>query len=348
MLLTVRDSNGNDLDGFPSAMGIVTRLACGRLKNEGLEVKALLHKAGLTEQQIDDPCSRLAVKDQIRFLDLAAEALKDECLGFHLAQTFDLRMSGLFYYVLASSETLGEALRRAARYSAIVNEGITLTLREGRDAGIGLRYAGIPRHSDRQQIEFSMVVIVRTCRQLTNRQLPVRHVSFAHRRSGESAKFKSFFGSDVVFGASTDEVAFSGSINETAVVSADPYLNEILITYCEQALADHSKKLSSFTSSVENTIAVLLPHGQARAGAIARKLGVSRRTLARRLSSEGLTFAGVLQRLKFDLARRHLADETLSISEIAWLLGYQDVSAFTNAFKRWTGKAPRTMRRDLH
>ena len=151
-----------------------------------------------------------------------------------------------------------------------------------------------------------------------------------------------------MFGASVDEIAFSRSINETAVVSADPYLNEILITYCEQALANRPRKLNSFTSSVENAIAVLLPHGQVRAGAIARKLGVSRRTLARRLSSEGLTFARVLQRLKFDLAKRHLDDETLSISEIAWLLGYQDVSAFTNAFKRWTGKAPRTMRRDLH
>jgi AraC-like DNA-binding protein len=344
----VHDSNGNDLDGFPSAMGIVTRLACGRLRNEGVDVKALLHKAGLTEQQIDDPCSRLAVKDQIRFLDLAAETLQDECLGFHLAQTFDLRMSGLFYYVLASSETLDEALRRAARYSAIVNEGITLTLREGRDVEISLRYAGVPRHSDRQQIEFSMVAIVRMCRQLTNRQLLARRVSFTHRRSGEPAEFKSFFGSDVVFGASADEIAFSRSINDMAVVSADPYLNEILVKYCEQALADRSRKRNSFESRVENAIAVLLPHGQARAGAIARKLGVSRRTLARRLSSEGLTFAGVLQRLKFDLAKRHLDDETLSISEIAWLLGYQDISAFTNAFKRWTGKAPRTMRRDFH
>jgi AraC-like DNA-binding protein len=52
----------------------------------------------------------------------------------------------------------------------------------------------------------------------------------------------------------------------------------------------------------------------------------------------------VLQRLKLDLAKRHLADETLSISEVSWLLGYQDVSAFTNAFKRWTGKAPTEVR----
>jgi AraC-like DNA-binding protein len=179
---------------------------------------------------------------------------------------------------------------------------------------------------------------------LTNRQLPTSRVSFTHRRSGETAEFKSFFGSDVVFGASADELAFSRSINEIALVSADPYLNGLLIKYCEQVLADRRLKRSSFGSSVENAITVLLPHGQARAGEVARKLGVSQRTLARRLSSEGLTFAGVLQGLKFDLAKRHLDDETLSISEIAWLLGYQDVSAFTNAFKRWTGMSPRATR----
>ena len=328
-------------------MGLVTRLACGRLKHEKVEVNTLLHRAGLTHQQIDDPCARVAVKDQIRFLDLAATTLKDECLGFHLAQKFDLRMSGFFYYVLASSETLGEALPRAARYSATVNEGITLKLRKGRDVVISLDYAGVPRHTDRHQIEFSMVTLVRICRQLTNRHLPAR-VSFTHRRSGdEIAEFKTFFGGDVVFGASADKLAFSGSIDQMAVVSADPYLNELLIRYFEQAIANRSGKRSLFGSDVENAIAVLLPHGQARAEEIAHKLGVSRRTLTRRLSLEGLTFAGVLQRLKFDLAKRHLDDETLSISEIAWLLGYQDVSAFTHAFKRWTGRAPRAMRQHL-
>ena len=67
---------------------------------------SLLRKAGLTQQQIDDNSTRLDVKSQIKFLDLAATALKDELLGFHLAQSFDLRLMGLLYYVLASSETL--------------------------------------------------------------------------------------------------------------------------------------------------------------------------------------------------------------------------------------------------
>ena len=322
----------------------MTRLACGRAEQEGIDVELLLRKAGLTQQQIDDNSTRLDAKSQIKFLDLAATALKDELLGFHLAQSCDLRLMGLLYYVLASSETLEEALLQGTRYSTIVNEGIVLKYREAGDVSIRLDYVGIPRHSDRHQIECTMVTLVRTFRQLVNRRLPLIGVRLSHRRSGDTSELKNFFGCDVTFGADVDEMAFSKSIKELPVVNADPYLNELLIKYCEQALAASTTNRNSFAASVENAIAKLLPHGKARVGEIARKLGVSKRTLARRLASEGLTFAGVLQTLKFDLARRHLADESLSISEVAWLLGYQDVSAFTHAFKRWTGSAPRALR----
>ena len=208
----MRDPNGVDLDTFPSAMGVITRLACGRAKQEGVEVDALLRKAGLTHQQIDDPRARLAVKAQIKFLALAADTLNDDCLGFHLAQKFDLRITGLFHYVLASSDTLDEALQRAARYSAIVNEGITLRFREGRDIGVSFEYAGVARHTDCHQIEFAMVTLVRTCRQLTNRYLPASRVSFTHQRKKDLAEFRTFFGSDVTFGADVDELTFSPSI----------------------------------------------------------------------------------------------------------------------------------------
>jgi len=88
----------------------------------------------------------------------------------------------------------------------------------------------------------------------------------------------------------------------------------------------------------------LLPHGKAQASEVARKLGMSQRTLARRLDSEGLTFVGMLKELRLDLAKQDLADRDLSISKIAWLLGYQDVSSFTHAFKRWTGNTPSAIR----
>ena len=343
----MRDSNGKDLDTFPSTMGVITRLACERAKQQGVEVDLLLRKAGLTHRQIDDPRARLPVKSQIRFVELAAKNLDDEYLGFHLAQKFDLRMGGLFHYVLASSDTLGEALQRGARYSAILNEGITLRLGEGTGIAINFEYVGVPRHSDRHQIEFAMVVLTRICRKLTNRHLQASQVSFTHRRRNDAAELRTFFGSKVTFGAAADEVIFPTSIKQIAVVGADPYLNDVLSKYCDEAIAARSTKPSSFGLNVENLITLHLPHGEARIGEIARKLGVSRRTLSRRLSAEGLTFGVVLRRLKSELAERHLADQSLSISEIAWLLGYQDVSAFTHAFKRWTGRTPTAIRQAL-
>ena len=93
---------------------------------------------------------------------------------------------------------------------------------------------------------------------------------------------------------------------------------------------------STIRTRVENAISSLLPHG--RVDDVALSLGMSKRTLARRLSDEKLNFTEVLQQLRRNLAVRYLDDPKLHISKIAWLLGFNEVSAFTHAFKRWTGK----------
>ena len=110
-------------------------------------------------------------------------------------------------------------------------------------------------------------------------------------------------------------------------------------------MAQRPMTRGALESKVENAIAPLLPHCRTSAGEIARQLGMSQRTFARRLASEGLTFRELLETLREKLARKYLSDPALPISEIAWLLGYQEVSAFTHAFKRWTGKTPREARR---
>jgi AraC-like DNA-binding protein len=344
----MRGSNANHL-GAPRSTGIISRLAFALAQEKGADAEALLNKCGLSREQIDDPTLRLEVQSQIKFLELVATAIGDDILGFHLSQQFDLRRLGLGYYVPASSETLGEAFRHAARYSSVVNEGIKLTLRESGILGVVFEYVGVARYSDRQQIEFWLAAIVRICRQITNRSLNPDHLSFAHRRK-PNRELSRYFGCDIQFGSDVDEAIFPLSTRDIAVVSGDSYLNHLLIEYCEEALAYRRAGHGSFAPAVENTIAVLLPHGKANAGEVARKLGLSERTLARRLCLEGLRFADVRQRLRSDLAKRHLADKDLSVSKIAWFLGYQHVGAFSNAFKRWTGMAPRTFRhkcRDL-
>ena len=214
---------------------------------------------------------------------------------------------------------------------------------ENGDVAITIDYVGVSRHLDRHQIEFLMTTLVRLCRQLTGLHLMPSRVRFTIIRKNCSA-FAEFFGNDIEFGAAVDEVALAAAIKNMPIVSADPYLNKLLISHFEQALSRRPTDRSSFRSSVENTIVPLLPHGKGRAGEIAPRLGLSQRTFARRLSLEGQTFSEVLERLRVDLAERYLTDERLSISQIAWLLGYQEVSAFTHAFKRWTGKTPREAR----
>jgi hypothetical protein len=151
-----------------------TRLACALAKDKGTDVDILLRKWGLLRNQIRDPDARLEVQRQIRFLDFVADVVDDDLLGFHLSQTFDLRTVGLLYYVIASSGRLDEALRRGARYSSIVNEGIKLTLHEGRESCLLFEYIGVPRHLDRHQIEFWIAALIRLCRQVTNRHLVAR------------------------------------------------------------------------------------------------------------------------------------------------------------------------------
>src|SRR4029077_9499556 len=251
---------------------------------------------------------------------------------------------GLLYYVSASSEILNEALHRVVRYSGIANEGVSLKFRATKEAAIGLNYVGVERQSDRHHIEFWMVSIIRLCRQLTNRRLVPSRIRVMHHRSNTPAELKSFLGCVIEFASSVDEVVFPGAVKLMPISSSDPHLNELLIKYCEEALEHRRPERNTLRSSVENAMAPLLPHGKATAVETARRIGMSHRTLARKLSSEGLTFSKISENLKADLARHYLKDGDLPISQIAWLLGYREVSAFTHAYKRWTGMTPRQSR----
>jgi AraC-like DNA-binding protein len=302
-------------------------------------IDPILKEVGLTRQQVENPASRFKVHDQIRFLDLVADALNDDALGSHLAEAADLREIGLFYYVLASSGTLMEALQRAERYSSIVNEGISLKCRSGTAIGASFQYVGVSRHLDQHQIEFWMTALVRICRQLTGLHIIPARVRLTHRRAWNK-ELASFLGNNVELGATADDITFPDRVRHAPVVSADLHLNKLLRSYCEEALSRARKDRGSFLSRVENAIVPLLPHGNAHVGEVARHLGVSQRTLARRLIAEKTSFSDVLESLRSDLANRYLADPELAISQIAWLLGYRDVAAFSHAFKRWTGKTP--------
>jgi AraC-like DNA-binding protein len=333
-----------DLVLIPMAQGGLTRLASARVESAGVPLEPLLRRSGLTPEAFAATEEPLSVQSQIAFLKEAAIALKDDCLGFTLARDFDPRELGLLYYVMASSKTLGEALKRLARYSKVTNDALVFGYRDGDRLVINLSYAGVPRHSDRHQIEFCMFAVIRICRVLTGRNLVPEYFSIAHYRSGGPVEMSRFVGAKVDFGAGRDEFAFDVDARELPLIHADNRLNDLLLKYCETTLANRPGNVTPLRTKVENAIASLLPHGRVLAGDVARTLGLSERTLGRRLEDEGLNFTEILQNLRRDLAIRYLDDRRLRVSKIAWLLGFQQVSAFTHACKRWTGKTPSEMR----
>jgi AraC-like DNA-binding protein len=131
---------------------------------------------------------------------------------------------------------------------------------------------------------------------------------------------------------------------ELPIVSEDSHLLQILKAHADDLLAQRRPE-TGLQGMVENQLFSLLPGGRLRAAAVAQRLGMSARSFTRRLAQEGTTFGEVLERLRQRLSLRYLADDRMSLHQIAWSLGYSEVGTFIHAFKRWTGTSPGRARR---
>ena len=327
--------------------GVLSRIACRYAARRGVDVAPLLTQAGLTQGEIEDRSATIGVINQIKFVDLVAAKLGDELLGFHLAEDFDFREIGLLYYVAASADTFGGALSRVERYIKIQNDGVDIQVIKGKTLRVRLHYTGVARHTDVHQIGSLIALMIRIGRHLTGHTLKPTRVRIMHHIHGGKSELENLLDADVEDGTRVDEVEFPAASWDLPIVSADPYLHRVCVQSCEEALARRGLKQTPLKVQVENAIAALLPHGQARHDRVATELGMSSRTLARRLATEGASFTEILAEVRSALADRYLADRTLPISQIAWLLGYAEISAFTRAFHRWTGMVPSAARAGL-
>lgn len=327
---------------MPTSIGLAAHLAVGQLERRGMDPAPLLARSGLSQAAVAKR-EHVKVKSVIDFLDRVSLAVKDEWLGLTMASDFDLREIGMLYYAAASSNRFGDALKRVERYVRIANEALVVRVVHGSGCRIRLSYVGVPRHVDRHLMETFAVTLLRLCRQLARRDVVPLSVSFAHHRP-DGRKMQRALGCDVNFGAPEDAMDFDAGVMDLPLAGHDPYLSQLMVKACEDAIAARAARISPFRTEVENIIAIQLPHAEARAKAVARQLGLSERTFARRLAAEGLSFGEILDQLRRDLALRYL-QEKRPASQIAWLIGFNQPSAFSHACRRWTGKSPLELRR---
>ena len=330
---------------LPTATGFAGRQVLAELRNRGIDPAPLLERLGLSEQGLKEDQIRISAAAQARLLEYAAEALHDPALGFHLATQVNPREVGLLFYVASAAKDLGDAIELFARYLRIVNEAVRVKLtRRNSDFVVEFHFVGVPRFGAWQNTEFGIAVIVKSLREVTGRNVHPTKITFVHTRSSGFPEFERFCGCPVEFGGSSDRLVFSNRSLALPLITEDIHLLETLRPICDEAAKQRETAPGTLRALVENEAQKLLPHGKARRHNVAKNLAMSTRTLARRLASEGTTFEDVVDELRQSLALQYIRTPSISLAQIAWLLGYEGGTSFSHAFRRWTGGPPSAAR----
>jgi AraC-like DNA-binding protein len=212
---------------------------------------------------------------------------------------------------------------------------------------VELSYEGLDPHLDRHFSEFWITGTLRLCRDLTNRELVPTSATMVHLRAGKVPEMDRYFGREVVFGADRDLLEFGKDAGDLPLVTHDPHLHQLLRRLQSSESTVRAPEPESLQLRVEKAIAARLRYGTVTIDAIARDLGTSARTLTRKLAEGGMSFSGILDGVRASLAVRYMRNGELTMSQLAWLLGYREPSTLVRAFKRWTGRTPSELRREL-
>ena len=169
-------------------------------------------------------------------------------------------------------------------------------------------------------------------------------MTFVHARNSNLRGFERFFGCPVEFAARSDQLSFSRETLALPLVTGDQYLLETLQPFCDGAARERCTASGSLRALIENEVQSLLSQGKTQKQNIAKSLGVSARTLSRRLAEEGITYEEVVDQLRRSLALQYIKDPSIPLGEMTWLLGYEGSTSFNHAFRRWTGHSPSAAR----
>ena len=330
---------------LPTVTGFATRLAVAALRKRDVPLAPFLQRAGLSVHDFEDQRSRISAAAQAKFLENVAGAMDDSALALHLAEKANPREGGLLFYVASAATNLGDALALLARYSRIVNEAARAKLaRTPESVVVDIDFVGLPRHGARQATEFSVAIVIRVLREATGRVIRPTAVSLVHLRNSNLREFERFFGCPVEFAAKRDQLTFSNETLAVPLVTEDRYLLETLQPICDAAAKERNTAAGTVRVAVENEILKLLPNGRANKQTVAAKLAMSERTLSRRLADEGATYEEVVDQLRRSLALQYVKEPSISLSQVAYLLGYEGSTALNHAFRRWTGRSPSEVR----
>ena len=278
-------------------------------------------------------------------LEIAAHQTGNDFFGLHAASQVDPRDLGALGYIGLSSRTVGDALLNLERYLATFTEAFRFELAIDDDLA-RVKFEAIDSSflRYRQASEFGGGLFVKAYQFFAKGEITPLEVQFVHRYDGDGQEHQRVLGCPATFGHNRNQVILNRRDLAVPIGTADDKLLRILTSYCEEILSKRARSKPEQITKLERCIIDLLPTGRAKARAVATELGMSERTLVRHLAEMGTSFSEILNQLRHELALKYLHQPELNLTQVAFLLGYSNQSAFSAAFKRTTGRPPREMR----
>jgi AraC-like DNA-binding protein len=309
----------------------------------GIDPKTFMRELGLATDTLRDTRARLpAGLIDIAIAKMMAE-IPDPAFGLGAAQCWHPSNLGTMGYAWLSSRTLHTGLKRMERFSRILGSDFRYEIHN--DAN-GLRFVYDHCRGDAPigpvMTDFSLSVLVNMCRTNFGHELNPARLCLRRPAPADPQPWLAYFGCPIVFGSNEDSFLLDRETADTPLPSANIPLANTFDAILTEQLANFFN--DDLVSRCKANILSQLTSGTPSADDLAITLGLSQRSLQRRLGELGLTYQGVLDETRHELARRYLDDPSKSVTEITFLLGFSEQSAFTRAFKRWSGMSPSTYR----
>lgn len=305
---------------------------------------ALFKKTGLTRKAIAQNHASNNRREPY-FVNEACALLEDPIFAARTGLSITDATS-LTTYIAKHSADLRSAFEGSARYYSMFDPAFTFrTVPSGNAASFEITctdpdYAHLHRHK-----EFLLFGALARCRSLTATHFYPIEIRFDFEVKSASAQLEKLAGCPVVFGCEKTEMILSLGTLDLPIPTCDPKLRTYLVEFGESLLAEQKDHAPDLRVKVKSILTNNLPTRIVSAEDVAASLGMSKRTLARRLNENGVNFRQIVDDVRCDLAKIYLKD-SLSLSEIAFYLDYSDQAAFSTAFRRWTGRSPKEFRAD--
>ena len=306
----------------------------------GHPVDSILAEASIPRDTVDgDPEGTVPLESMMALWEVAREATGDEHVGIHLAEAAPVGSFEVHAYAVLSSPTLRDAYHRACRYQRLIHEGTNLSLEEGIQEGILSHSLPGGLAVGQQPAEFLVTAWVRFGRLVAGRDWLPSRVCFAHQAPADISEHRRLFGEGVLFSSGRTALHVPNTILDIPNSRADTALVRMMDRYAETTL-QWAPSRSTLSGRVREQLVEALSSGAPTALQVADSLNMSVRTLHRGLRQEDTSFRVLLEQLRRERAADLLTNRRCSIAEVAFLVGFSELSAFYRAFKRWTGTTP--------